>query len=117
VNGSTSARPAGDDSGRTGRGMLNRSVVVTNPLGLHMRAAAKFAGAAQRFASSVTVRHKDRSADGKSWPALMLLVAPQGSELTLEVSGDDAPAALPVLAEVLAAPSADDGDDMPQPAT
>jgi phosphotransferase system HPr-like phosphotransfer protein len=42
----------------------------------------------------------------------MLLAAEQGTELTLEVAGPDARAALDALAVLLAAPSV---DEIPQP--
>jgi phosphotransferase system HPr (HPr) family protein len=97
-------------------GELRRAVVVVaNPLGLHMRPAAAFAEQARGFRSRVTVRFKDREVDGKSWLDLMLLAAEKDSQLTLEVAGDDAADALPVLAELLAAPGDDTGGDPPPP--
>jgi phosphocarrier protein HPr len=86
---------------------LRATVVIRNPKGLHMRAAYAVAKVAGRFRSAVTVRKQDRAVNGKSGVSLMTLAAPPGSELVVEVSGDDAAAALPVLAEALAAPSAD----------
>jgi phosphotransferase system HPr (HPr) family protein len=83
-------------------------VVIVNPQGLHMRPAMAFARLAQTFASSVTVWIGDRSVNGKSLIDLMLLAAEAGTELTVEVHGDDAQAALPALMKVLAAPTAED---------
>jgi phosphotransferase system HPr (HPr) family protein len=83
-------------------------VVIVNPQGLHMRPAMVFARLAQSFSSSVTVWQGDRSVNGKSLIDLMLLAAEAGAELTVEVHGNDAPAALPALMEVLAAPSAEE---------
>jgi phosphocarrier protein HPr len=80
-------------------------VVITNPQGLHMRPAMAFAQAAQRFASSVTVFHEDQSVNGKSLIDLMILAAGPGAELIVEVNGDDAHSALPVLTEILSAPT------------
>jgi phosphotransferase system HPr (HPr) family protein len=118
VNGPMPARSA-DDTGGMGRAILNQAVVIRNPLGLHVRAARKFVETARRFGSAVTVRNAEgtRRADGRSISDLILLAAPVGTELIVEVHGDDAPAALPALADVLAAPSADDGDDVAEPAT
>ena len=87
---------------------LRATVVVRNPQGLHMRPAMMFARIAARFRSAVTIRRKDRAVNGKSGLNLMTLAALPGTELELEVSGEDAAVALPVLTQALAAPSADD---------
>jgi len=87
---------------------LQATVVVRNPQGLHMRPAMAFARIANRFRSAVTVRRQDRVANGRSMVQLMTLAAPLGTELVLEVDGEDAAAALPVLVAALEAPSADD---------
>jgi phosphotransferase system HPr (HPr) family protein len=87
---------------------LRATVVVRNPQGLHMRPAMMFARIATRFRSSVTIRRQDRAVNGKSLLNLMTLAALPGTELIVEVTGDDAAAALPVLTQALAAPSADD---------
>jgi phosphocarrier protein HPr len=73
-----------------------------------MRPAMMFARIAGRYRSTVTIRKQDRAANGKSMTHLMLLAASQGTELELEVSGDDAEQAFPVLSEALAAQSSDD---------
>jgi phosphocarrier protein len=83
---------------------LHQTVVVRNPQGLHMRAALFFVQQAGEFQSAVAVWKADQRANGKSLWDLMLLAATQGTELILEVSGADATAALPVLAEALSAP-------------
>jgi len=84
---------------------LTYSARITNPNGLHMRPATAFAAAALRFKSEVTVRcaSLNKVANGKSPLDMMFLAAPEGSELTVEVVGDDAPEALEALAAVLLA--------------
>lgn len=86
---------------------LRAKVVIRNPHGLHMRPAMTFARIAARFRSTVKVKKQDRAADGKSLLGLITLAALPGTELDLEVTGEDAAAALPVLAAALGAPSAD----------
>ena len=77
-----------------------------------MRPAMAFARLASRYRSDVSLRRPDRPtggrANGKSLTQLMMLAARQGTELELEVDGEDAAAALPVLVAALEAPSADD---------
>jgi phosphotransferase system HPr (HPr) family protein len=83
---------------------LKRTVLVTNPNGLHMRPSAAFVELAGRFQSEVTVTSDGRSVNGKSLWDLLLLAAMPGSELTLEVDGPDAEAALDALVTLLATP-------------
>jgi phosphocarrier protein HPr len=87
---------------------IQRRVKITNPQGFHMRPATMFAQLAGQFESSVTVCKGDQRINGKSPLELMVLGADQGTELILEVSGKDARAAVEALAQVMAAPSADD---------
>jgi phosphocarrier protein HPr len=89
-------------------GRLRQTVLIANPQGLHMRPAAAFAGAAARFASVVTVWNGPKSANGKSLMDLLTLAAECGTELIIEIAGNDAHDALRPLVEILAAPSADD---------
>lgn len=89
---------------------LQRQVTITNPQGFHMRPATKFAQLASQFQSTVTVCKGDQRINGKSPLELMFLGADQGTRLTLEVAGSDAQAALDALAELMAAPSADEGE-------
>jgi phosphocarrier protein len=56
---------------------------------------------ARQFQSDVIVRRDDRSVNGKSQLDLMLLAAEPGAQLLLEVSGDDASAALAALGRIL----------------
>jgi phosphocarrier protein len=83
---------------------LVQKVVINNPQGFHMRPMAAFAQLASRFESSVKVSREGQSVNGKSILDLMLLAAAQGTELTLEVAGPDAQAALSALVNVLNTP-------------
>jgi len=76
---------------------LQHTITITSPQGFHMRPKSEFARLAGRFQSKVTVLWEGRTGNGKSILDLMLLPAPQGSELIIEVDGPDAPAALDAL--------------------
>ena len=89
-------------------GPLRRTVIVRNPHGLHMRPAMAFARIANRFRSAVTIRSQTRTANGRSMVQLMTLAALPGTELVVEVDGEDAATALPVLAAALEAASPDE---------
>jgi len=94
---------------------LTRTVTIKDPQGLHMRPATAFAKAARQFQSTITLRTNDRSVNGKSQLDLMLLAAEPGTELVLEVTGDDAAAALPLLADLIESVSGEDDDPGPPP--
>ena len=69
--------------------MTSRAVTVTNPLGLHARAAARFVHAASAFQATIRVRRGGREVDGKSIMGILLLSASQGSEITISAHGTD----------------------------
>lgn len=75
---------------------------IVNKLGLHARAAAKFVSVTGGYGASLRVRCGERSADGKSIMAVMMLAARQGANLDIEATGDDAQQMLTELAELIA---------------
>ncbi|MFL0804192.1 MAG: HPr family phosphocarrier protein [Agarilytica sp.] len=81
--------------------MLEQNVEIINKLGLHARAATKFASTANKFDSKIQVVFGDKTIDGKSIMALMLLAAAKGSLITLSTDGPDAEQALSSLLELI----------------
>ncbi|MFL0800051.1 MAG: HPr family phosphocarrier protein [Agarilytica sp.] len=81
--------------------MLEQNVEIINKLGLHARAATKFASTANKFNSKIQVIFGDKTIDGKSIMALMLLAAAKGSVITLSTDGPDAEQALSALLELI----------------
>jgi len=69
--------------------MLDTKVHIINKLGLHARAAAKFVTLASRFSSDIYLQKDHQKVNGKSIMGVMMLAASQGTELILNVSGDD----------------------------
>jgi len=100
------------DNGLPTNDTLRATVTVRNPKGLHMRAAFAVAKIAGRFKSNITVRKQERAVNGKSGVSLMTLAALPGTELVLEVAGEDGVTALPLISKALEAPSADGLDDL-----
>ncbi len=92
-------------------GPIRRTVMVANPLGLHMRPATQFAQLARGYRSTVRVWNTSAAsnppADGKSALDLIMLVAMPGAELILEVDGEDADDAIGPLYDMLADPGGD----------
>ena len=82
--------------------MIERSVTVTNSLGLHARPAAQLVRLASSFESHIELVKDDMSVNAKSIMGVMMLAAECGSTLQLRAEGDDAEAALAALAELVA---------------
>lgn len=74
-----------------------RTIGIVNKRGMHARAAARFASTAATFTSHITVRRGELTANGKSIMGLMMLAAPQGSEIAIQAEGPDAEQALEAL--------------------
>jgi phosphotransferase system HPr (HPr) family protein len=87
--------------------VATREVRINNPSGLHARPATKFAEAARRFRCRVVVHKGNERVDGKNIMEMLLLAAPAGTVLRLEVEGEDADDCLEQLTAVLRTPSQD----------
>jgi phosphocarrier protein len=81
--------------------MTSRSVTVTNPLGMHARAAARFVRLAGRFTSQIRVARNEQVMDGKSIMGLLLLAAARGSILVISADGEDEAAAVEALSALV----------------
>ncbi len=83
---------------------IQKTVVVANPpMGLHLRPATAFAKLVRGFKCTVTLSHGEKRADGRSAFDLLGLLAPPGTELLLEVEGEDADLAVEPLCDILTA--------------
>lgn len=69
--------------------MKQEELKVVNRLGLHARAAAKLVNLTNQFRSQVTLIKEGEEVEGKSILGILLLAAPQGSQLELRCEGDD----------------------------
>ncbi|MEP6705622.1 MAG: HPr family phosphocarrier protein [Acidobacteriota bacterium] len=84
--------------------MLDGSVKVVNPLGLHARAAAQLVRVAGRYRSRITLRRDDPAAfaNAKSILSLLALAAPIGTELFIGADGPDENEALQAVIALFA---------------
>ena len=80
---------------------VEMDVTIINRLGLHARACAKLVKAAAHYESRVELLQGEESADAKSIMSLMMLAAPQGSQLTLKAEGADAQAATAEIMQLI----------------
>jgi phosphocarrier protein HPr len=81
--------------------MLEKTVTIINVLGLHARAAAKFAGLANQFESNITVHRGNREVNGKSIMGLMMLAASKGTEISLSIEGEDEQTMMDAIVELI----------------
>lgn len=83
--------------------MKERTVTITNRLGLHARAAARFVRCSNQFTSEIELVREDtrQSADGKSILGVLLLAASLGTRVTIRASGQDEERAANLLAQLV----------------
>lgn len=74
--------------------MVSAKVIVTNPMGLHMRPAQLFVREMTAFDSDVLIIHKNGTVNGKSIMNLIASCIKQGSEITIQCTGSDEKEAL-----------------------
>ncbi|WP_198266261.1 HPr family phosphocarrier protein [sulfur-oxidizing endosymbiont of Gigantopelta aegis] len=77
--------------------MIERTLTITNKLGLHARAAAKLVTLASSFKSNIELKTSTKSANGKSIMSVMMLAASKGIEVTLVINGNDEKEAVAAL--------------------
>lgn len=82
--------------------MCEARVRIINQLGLHARAAAQLVKLAGTFKSRVLIVREDNNvfADAKSILSVLTLAASLGTELSLQVDGDDSAEALAALMQL-----------------
>jgi len=82
--------------------MVERTLVIRNPLGIHARPAALVVQAASRFKSDISLSKGEiRNVNGKSIMSVMMLAAEQGSEVKIAAEGEDEEEAVKVVGELL----------------
>jgi phosphocarrier protein HPr len=71
--------------------MIRQSVLVTNKLGLHARAAAKLVKLASGFSSEIYLSRENANQhiDSKSILGVLMLAASKGTRLVISIEGQD----------------------------
>lgn len=82
-------------------GSCQIEVEIKNAQGLHMRPAMQFVDVASRYASQIYVSNGETEVDAKSIMQMTMLAATCGTFLTIRAEGQDAPAALEELKELV----------------
>jgi phosphocarrier protein len=78
-----------------------RTLMITNELGMHARAATKFVQLAGKFPCDLTVSKDGHEVNGKSIMGVLMLVASKGSTITIRAKGAQADAAVAALAQLV----------------
>jgi phosphocarrier protein HPr len=80
--------------------MMKKELLIENKLGLHARAAAQIVKTASAFTSKITLMKDGLEVDGKSIMGIMMLAAAKGSNVVLQVHGEDESMALTGLEQL-----------------
>jgi phosphocarrier protein HPr len=81
--------------------MIKASVPISNKLGLHARASAKLTKLASGFRSDVFMSRNGRRVNAKSIMGVMMLAAGLGTEVEIEIEGEDERAAMDALVALI----------------
>ena len=69
--------------------MLIEEIEITNKLGLHARASAKFVETASKFDANIEIEKDNKKVNGKSIMGIMMLAASKGSIIKLHIDGNE----------------------------
>jgi phosphocarrier protein len=81
--------------------VIRSTIRISNKLGLHARASAKLTKLAGSFKSEVFMSRNGRRVNAKSIMGVMMLAAGVGTEVELEVDGEDEEAALHAITRLI----------------
>jgi phosphocarrier protein HPr len=82
-------------------GTIKKKIIVQNKQGLHARPAALFVQVANKFDSRVTVVRDEEEVNGKSIMGILMLGAEKGSEILIQIEGEDAEQAMVELEKIV----------------
>ncbi len=81
--------------------MISRKLIIINKLGLHARAASKLVSKAGQFESDIFIDKRGNRVNAKSIMGVMMLAASKGTEVVLEVDGNDEEPCMEALVELI----------------
>ena len=79
----------------------NKKIVISNKLGLHARAAAKFVRIAAGYQSEIMINSGNQEVSGKSIMGIMMLASGKGTEINLVTVGPDEEEAMIALEDLI----------------
>jgi len=81
--------------------LVEQTIKITNPSGLHARPAAMFVQTAGKFTSNIWIKKGERQVDAKSIMGLMSLAVAQGEEIEISADGEDEKLAVNELVDLV----------------
>lgn len=81
--------------------MIKKTVRINNKLGLHARASAKLTKLAASFRSEVFMSRNGRRVNAKSIMGVMMLAAGLGTDVEIEIDGEDEAQAMQALVALI----------------
>lgn len=81
--------------------MVSQKVVIKNPTGLHLRPAGLLCKEAMQFASSITFKYRESTANAKSVLSVLGACVKSGDEIELFCDGADEKEALQTLVQII----------------
>lgn len=69
--------------------MKKKELNIVNPLGIHARPAALIVKTVNNFQSNVFFEKEELKVSGRSVLGIMMLAAPKGSAVLVEIEGED----------------------------
>jgi phosphotransferase system HPr (HPr) family protein len=81
--------------------MIKEKMTVTNKIGLHARAAAKFVEVTNKYDADIEIRCQNGSIDGKSIMGILALGISQGETIEVIADGLDEEEAMDGIRELL----------------
>ena len=81
--------------------MLQKTITISNKLGLHARASAKLTKLAGSFRCEVSMTRNDRRVNAKSIMGVMMLAAGLGAEVEIETDGLDEQQAMDAIVALI----------------
>lgn len=81
--------------------MVETTVIVPNPTGLHARPAAIFVQTASKYTSHIWIAKGEKKVNGKSIMGLMSLAVSKGTEIIIGAEGEDENLAVQELIDLI----------------
>ena len=83
--------------------MVSQDVEIINRFGLHARAAAQLVKLTNQFQSKVLIKKGGQSANAKTIMDVLMLAGTQGTQITIEATGEDEQEVLDATVKLIAA--------------
>lgn len=81
--------------------MICENVTITNKLGMHARASAKFVQLSSSFDCDINLSRNGQTVNGKSIMGIMMLAVSKGTEIKVCTDGTDEAQAMQALLDLI----------------